>query len=370
MNIPFKKTPIFSSHILSGSSLSNLWHLWKDNRFRVERAFVPKFLLCIFIAFLNTPFALLEKLLYNRRIRKTPIQPPVFILGYPRSGTTYLFYLLSKDPNLAFCKTYECMGPHVMFTFGSVLRFIGKRALPSKRPMDNLALGADLPKEEEFAIGNMGIESMASAYYFPKKFSEYFQRFVLFSGSGKERQNWEKNFIWLLKKLSLKNPGKRLLLKSPFNTGRLRWIAALFPEARFIHIYRHPYAVFSSNERLFEGILPQLAFQKVANEEMEEHIFYTYQATMEQFFKDKAGLPDKRLVEISYEDFIKNQVDTLRRIYQELELGDFESVLPIFEKEIRQYDNYQTNAYALTPEKEKEVYHRWRFAFDAFGYAR
>ncbi len=365
MNIDFKSASASGSHILSGSSLRNLWNLLADNVFRIERQYLPKLMQCALFAALNIPFALAESLLYNRRLKKTPIQPPVFILGYPRSGTTYLFYMLSKDPRLAFCKTYECMGPNVMFTFGWALRRIGRRALPKKRHMDNLPLGADLPKEEEFALCNMGIESMANGCYFPKRFSEYFDRFVLFNGPEREKRNWIKNYTWLLKKLTLKNRGKRLLLKSPFNTGRVKVLTEMFPEARFIHIHRHPYAVYSSNARLYEGILPKLTFHEIAN-----HVFYTYKATLEQFFKEKSAIPKANLVEIAYEEFFDNQIDTLRRIYAQLELGDFETVRPIFEKEMRQYDDYQTNTYRLTPEKEAEVYDKWRFAFEVFGYDR
>lgn len=370
MNIDFKNAPLFASHFLSGSSLRNLWNLLRDNGFRVERQFLPKLLHSGFLVVLSLPFVWLEKLLYHRRIQKTEFKPPVIILGYPRSGTTYLIYLLSKDPNLAFCKTYESLGPHVIFTFGRVLRFIAKRTIPKRRPMDNMALGAELPKEEEFALGNMGIESMANACYFPQKFSEYFDRFVLFKGHEKERHNWTRNYTWLVKKLTLKNKGKRLILKSPFNTGRARLLAEVFPNAKFIHIHRHPYAVYSSNERLYEGILPKLAFHKVDNEDMERHVLYTYKASMEQYLKDKAHLPSHNLFELAYEDFFDNQIEILRQIYTQLDLGDFDAVLPIFEQEMRQYDDYKTNKYGLTPEKEQEVFEHWQFAFHALGYEK
>jgi omega-hydroxy-beta-dihydromenaquinone-9 sulfotransferase len=276
--------------------------------------------------------------------------------------------LMSKDKRFAFCHTDECLGPHTIFTFGRVLRFILKRALPKTRPMDNMALGAMLPKEEEFAIGNMGVESMAHALYFPKKFSEHFNRFVLFSGDTKEKINWKNNHLFLLKKLTLKNKGKRMLLKSPFDTGRVKEILELYPDAKFIHIYRNPYAVYFSNVKLYEGVLPQTAFHRIGNHEMEQHVFYTYKATYKKFIAERPLIPRGNLFEISYEQFIGHEKENLENIYGMLNLGNFNDVLPEIQSELHKTKNYQINKYALPSEKENEVFENWQFAFDAFGY--
>ncbi len=369
MNINFKKSTSWSSHILSGSSLFNIWNLLTDNKFKVGARFWPKIFISAMISFLNTPFILAETIFYNRRIKNTPVKSPVFILGYPRSGTTFLMYLMSKDPRFAFCKMYECMGPNVMFTFAGVLRYIAGKVLPAKRPMDNLELGADVPKEEEFALGNMGVESMANALYFPNNFSIYFDRFVLFKGNTEEKNRFSQNLIRLYKKLTLKNSGKQLLLKSPFNTARIRLLLELFPDAKFIHIHRHPYSVFSSNEKLYESVLPQVSFQEISEVDMENHLFYTYSETMKRYFEDKALLNKDNLYEMSYANFIASPLEILEEVYQQLQLTDFEKVKPFFQNELKNYHNYQTNLHKEDPEKEKKVLQHWMFAYEKLGYS-
>lgn len=368
MNIDFNKKPHTTNHILSGSSLGNFIRILADNKFDVDRKFIPKLLKCLLIILVSIPNYLLEKILYNSKIRKTKIVSPIFILGYPRSGTTHLVYLLSKDSRFAYCKTYEVLGPHVIFTFGKVLRAIARKALPKTRPMDNMALGADLPKEEEFAIANMGIESMAHALYFPKKSSEYVDRFVLFNGNEKEKQNWKHNHKYFVQKITLRSKGKRLLLKSPFDTGRIKEILEIYPDAKFIHIYRNPYAVYSSNEKLFEGVLPQTAFQTVGNSEMEDHLIYSYKKTYEKYFTEQSLIQKGNLFTIAYEEFIGKEKEYLEKTYRQLELGEFNSVLPIFEKELDQRKKYQTNKYSLTSEQEEIIFKEWKFAFEKFGY--
>lgn len=370
MDIKFNKASIFNAHILSGTTIINLFRLLADNKFAISLRFIPRLLLVLPIILLNIPFVILERLLYDQKIKNTIVKQPVFILGYPRSGTTFLMYLLSKDPRFAFCKTYECMGPGVIFTFGPVLRKIAKLVLPAKRPMDNLELGADVPKEEEFALGGMGIGSMANALYFPKNFGNYFNRFVLFNGIPAEKKTYKKNHEWLLKKLTLKNNNKQLLLKSPFNTGRIKVILEMYPDAKFIHIHRHPYSVFLSNEKLYESILPQVALQTVGNLEMKEHVINTYRDSYKSFFNDKTLLKKEQLFEMSYKEFIANPAETLKNVYAQLNLEGFETALPYIIKEAEHYAGYKVNKHAADNEKLEMVYSKWKDIYNLLGYKK
>ena len=69
-----------------------------------------------------------------QRIAQLPIgQDPLFILGYFRSGTTFLHTLLSKDPQFAFTTNYHAGFPHLVLwgqSFFKRLRSIGR---PKKR---------------------------------------------------------------------------------------------------------------------------------------------------------------------------------------------------------------------------------------------
>ena len=78
-----------------------------------------------------------------------------------------------------------------------------------------------------------------------------------------------------------------MLLKSPANTGRVKEILELYPDACFIHIHRDPYAVYQSNEKLYEKILPLLGFQKTDNESIKNYILYSYEKMYKKFLTDK-----------------------------------------------------------------------------------
>ena len=351
MQLDFKKAPIFNGHMLSGSSPLLLWRLLKDNQFAISPRFVPRFLLAFLLTVLNWPISVIENLLFRKKINNTKVQSPVFILGYPRSGTTYLYYLLSRDPQFAFLKTHEAMAPRVIFLFGKVMQWIARMALPKSRPMDNLEMGANMPKEAEFAMANLGIASLAHGYYFPRNFLAYFKKYVLFDGDWKDKEAWQSNFLYLMKKLTLANNGKRLVVKSPFDTARVAAILELFPDAKFIYLERDPAAVFASNEKLFASILPLISLQEVKEDHIEQIIFESYKATIREFQQQKTSIAEGNLVAIQYEDFIQDQEKTLSTIYQRLDLGDFDKALPFIQKEMRQYQHYQKNRYEMEEDR-------------------
>lgn len=51
------------------------------------------------------------RVLYSQAVARQPLHPePVFILGHPRTGTTHLHNLLSRDPAFAYATTFHAGG--------------------------------------------------------------------------------------------------------------------------------------------------------------------------------------------------------------------------------------------------------------------
>jgi hypothetical protein len=361
----------FFSHAAFGSNLP-VWlkFLWR-HKGEIEWVFIPKILYISLIVLFNTPLVIYEALAYGKKIKSQRLLPPLFILGHARSGTTYLHYILSKDRRFAFGNTYETFMPWLFLASGKFTRKIMQAALPETRPMDNLKLGADLPKEEEFAMSCMGEESMVTAYIFPKKMYEYFRKYVLFKEVNyKTVENWKRHLVYFMKKLSYKYGTRPLLLKSPSNTGRVKELLELFPDAKFIHIYRNPYVVYSSNERLYEKTLPNLAFQRAKAETVQDFILQSYRDTYRKYFDDRKMIPKGNLVEFSYEEFIGNELKVLERTYAELALGDFEIVQAALAAQVAEYTGFKTNQYEMDAALKEKIYIEWKFAFEEFGYSK
>ncbi len=359
----------FASHSSFGCGLRAWIKILYRNNFSIHPFFIPKALFISSAILLSTPLRWFEKIKFKKKILQTEIKNPVFIIGHPRSGTTFLHYLISKDPAFGFCATYQAMIPHIFFTASGFFNSVISKALPAKRPMDNLRMGTLLPKEEEFALAAFGPESMVTGYLFPKHFLKIFRESVTFkNGNSASEKNWKKNFDYFLRKLTLAESGKKLLLKSPANTARVKQILSLYPDAKFIHIYRNPFDVYQSYLHLFHKLLPMLSFQQITDEAIEELIFASYIEMYQTYFNDKVLIPQQNLVEIKYENFITDPLSHLEKIYSGIQLEGFEAAKPFIKKELETYNNYQRNEFTLSAALEENIIARWEFAFNAFGY--
>ena len=374
MNIKysFKNHLNLVTHTALGMSLPVWIKFLAKNKFAIDLRALPKVLFMTGNIVTNSPFQLYEALKYNKRINRIKVERPVFIIGHPRSGTTYLQYVLSKDPNFCFCTTNEALIPNAFLSIGGFTRQILKMAMPATRPQDNVKSGADKPKEEEFAIGSMCNVSMVHGYYFPKNIYKIFNESVVFENdSEKEVNTWKKYLDFFAKKITYKYKGKRILLKSPANTGRVKEILELYPDACFIHIHRNPYEVYQSTEKLYEKILPLLGFQQVENEFMKEFIISSYEKMYKKYLVDKLLIPANQLVEMSYIDFVSSPIEQLEKAYSQLNLGDFEKAKSYLKEEIKDVEDYQKNSYLGIDElTKKRINDKWSFFFDEYAYQK
>lgn len=339
------------------------------NKFRIEPAEIPK-VLWITLSILSTNvFRIYEKVRFNKAVSKVTIKEPVFILGYPRSGTTFLHYLISKDEQFSYCATYQVLMPNIFLTMGSFLEKLLRGILPKTRLMDNMKMGTTLPKEEEFAMSALSDASMINGFYFPKNIMKYFKRYVLFTDDKKYENEWKKKYLFFLKKVSLRQ-SKRLLLKSPFNTGRIKQILEIFPDAKFIHIHRNPYEVYYSNEKLYEAILPAFAFHEAGNEEIEKFIFDSYKSTYKKYFNDIMLIPSGNITSISYEELVASPMVTLKKIYEQVGLENFDKASPQIEFELSTYKNYKTNHHIMDEKTNNKMFSEWEEVCMKFGYTK
>jgi hypothetical protein len=310
----------------------------------------------------------IQAALLGRRIAKTRLQgDPIFIIGHWRSGTTLLHELLALDEQYSYANTYDCFAPNHFLISARFLRPLVGLRLPKRRPMDNMAAGCDCPQEDEFALCNMGLPSPYLTILFcnrPPQNQEYFD---LERVSPQQRRRWQRGLLWFLKCLTLRTP-KRIVLKSPPHTFRIRLLLALFPAARFIHIVRSPYVIFPSTVHLWKRLYREHGLQVPKYEGLEEYVFQTFQRMYEVFERDRHLIPSGQLCEIRYEDLIADPIEQMRTLYHRLAMGEFERVRPAMEAYFAQKADYQTNRYELSAELQAEITRRWGWFAEKYGY--
>ncbi len=360
---------LFVEHPLMGVSLHNWLHVLALNRFHVHIRHLPKVLFITGTAVLNVPIQLYEYLRFSRKIKRQQVVAPVFIVGHPRSGTTYLHYLMSKDPQFGFCTVFQGILPHIFMSGGKLFRNLIKLAMPPTRPQDNVKITVDAPKEEEFALANMTTTSYMFSFYFPRYAMKHFKRSVVFMSGETNRLEWKRNFEYFIRKLALNNPNKRLLLKSPPNTGRIKEILEIFPDAKFIHIHRDPLEVYQSTIRLYEKVIGVTSFQKPNPEELKKYILEAYQMIYTKYLEDTKNLSKEQLVEVSYASLEENPMETLKGIYEALHLKEFDQAKTFIQQEIDDTLDYEKNSYIKISEEDTSIVNeKWGEIAKNWGY--
>ena len=257
---------------LAGSTFTNLMRLLAQNHFKVDIIGIPRVLYSTIMSLSLFPLGIYEKIWLNNKIKEIVIDnQPIFIIGHWRSGTTFLHNLIAQDSNFAFPTTFQTVTPGIFIKFEKIIKPLVDSSLPSKRPEDDVDLGVDLPQEEEYAMGNISPYSFYNGWCFPQNM-EFYNRFVCMENVSKKIiEEWKEVYLYYLKKLTLYSKGKQLILKNPSNTARVKLILEMFPDAKFIHIYRNPYHTFLSMKRNIEKEMILYCVQKPRNEKIIEN---------------------------------------------------------------------------------------------------
>lgn len=393
------------NHPLSGIT-SAQWArmVWRHGRSMDVFTYWPRLLFITCMSVLNSFFALCDWLVYGRAVANQELNDePVFVLGHPRTGTTHLHNLLSKDERFAFATTFSVGFPSSFLCLRAVAPAIGL-LMDSTRPMDNMSLAWDTPQEDELAMNQMS--SGTSPYaplLFPRKEKSFrpFYRFLLARTNGedsgdaeledadaepcdpKDFERWRRAFILFLKKTQYAAGGahKRLLLKSPVHTARVRLIKSLFPKATFVFIHRHPLEVFRSAAHMADAYYWQCYLQRPRALDVQEFILHQGALLHRAYREDVAAMEaekgrdlkkQKRLAEVRFAELDADPVGTLRATYAALGWTEaFKKVEPAIERYRRSLVDFKKNAFpkeGLSSEAEAEVRRRWRAWFEDLGY--
>jgi hypothetical protein len=361
-------------HPLALGSFRNWLTLLRENG-DIDAMFIPRILTVSLLALLTSPLRIYERLSYEEVLNRTAIHPsPIFIIGHWRTGTTHLQNLLCQNKDLSFVSTFQAMAPgFCLVGRGVVKRVLGRiteKVYPT-RLIDNIPLSLDSPQEEEYAIANMSPYSFLHVFSFPRHAPQFFERYVLFNDLSEEiLDKWRQVYLQVLRKASFISNGSRLVLKNPAHSGRLSIILELFPEAKFIHLYRNPYDLFLSTLWLYKIVLPRSQVQQIDWEQVEEYILTFYAQLMRKFLADKSRIPPRNLVEVKFEDLEAAPLEQLRKIYQGLDLPGFTGAEPAMRSYLESVAGYRKNQYVLKDEIIEKVNQNWQFTFDEWGYER
>lgn len=268
--------------------------------------------------------------------RQEQISQPVFIIGNPRSGTTFLQRLLARDPeNFLAMRTWEIFAaPSILsrktLSFAtSTARAIGVRVSRRIRKLESLWKDSDrihrlklrAPEEDEYLLihifSNLKIWSFAAM-------EEEADPFIFFDDimpDADKARIMDFYQACIQRHVHYHGGGaKHYLAKNPNFSPMIKTLLDRFPDGKFIYLIRTPLKAIPSHISLKEREWQMLGspLEKYACRDFilkaSEH-WYEYPL---QVLKE---LPDDQQIVVRFDDLVSNTKGTIQEIYQRLGLA-------------------------------------------------
>lgn len=254
-------------------------------------------------------------------IAQGPVDHPIFIVGQPRTGTTILYDLLALDPELRAPLTWEIdkpLPPPETATRDTDPRIDEVDAVLSMA--DSLIpgftsfhpMGARLAQECVRITGG----DFRSMIFFCQYRVRTYDRWLLHEADLAPAYRWHRQF---LQHLQSADPAPQWLLKSPAHLWDLDALAAEYPDAVIVQTHRDPLKVITSVSAL-SAHLRKMASDDVDLHEISadyaEDIFLGLDRGMDA--RQRGVIPSDRIVDVHFQDFVADPIETVRSIYTAL----------------------------------------------------
>ena len=357
-------------YVWFGMRFMTLMRLFWRGRFSFTLNCIPDSLALFIWVPWNTPLTWISEALFKKKAESLPLdQPPIFVVGHWRSGTTFLHDLFSEDPNLAFPTTYECFFPHHFLLTEGTLDHAFKVLLPKHRPQDDVPVGFDRPQEEEFAMLMLGEGSPLITMAWPR-LGPADTEYLDFDGvPDKKVKSWADKYMWFYRRLMLKH-GKTLVMKTPPNATRIKVLTKLFPDARWVFIARNPLKVFPSSVKLWRALYSTQGLHNPPYVEpwLDDYVLDILERFSKVYERDRHLIPKENLVEIRYEDLVKDPIASMRGIYETLRIDKFEEAEGPMRATLSDRSDHKVSTYQMPKALTKRIAERLKPFIDRHGY--
>lgn len=253
-------------------------------------------------------------------ILKLPVEQPIFILGFPRSGTTFLQNLLCCDPDAYFLSASDLQYPFPeRKDWGSV-----RDKRPQVLQQQTEKLKQMFPVIDQ--IHDFSSPAECEALFFPnfvddQLFTAYSPDFMERWGSQVSDNDWLQTYQFHRQQLqhlnwykqgqsktsSVSSPTKHWVLKHIDHMRRLDVLLQVYPDARIIQLFRDPVKFVASTANLACQVL-HIHRKTVNPVQIGASVLKQFSTWGHQYQVLREGLPSGRVYDMQYMDLVSDPI--------------------------------------------------------------
>jgi hypothetical protein len=250
-------------------------------------------------------------------ITSAPVAAPIVIMGMPRTGTTFLQRLLSRDPGLRSLPYWEAFAPLPTGPADDRRAPIADRVASAEKAikfLDRVApdmkavheLDATEPDEEIWLLGVALGSMLFEAQWNVPAYAEWYD--------SADLQPAYDELHTLLQVLQWYRPADRWLLKSPQHLERIPELRAAFPDAVIVQTHRDPVSVVASTASMI-SYSRRMSSSTISPPTIGRYWAWRIERlltrSMEQ--RDATGTP---VVDVRFEDLMADPLSIVEEIYR------------------------------------------------------
>ncbi len=344
-----------SGQVTSGMELRVLARMLFENGLDFRPGNLIRLLVLLAVSLLTSTLSFFNSLYRVLVIERRAVRDdPIFVVGHWRTGSTYLHELMMLDDRLAAPNTLQCTAPRAYPLSCLVMAPFMMLSINKKRPMDNVQIGAFTPQEDEFALFRLTGFSPMKGLVFPRPDGGYFlndEKCDFLPKSEKATARWIADLRFVMQ-LASGRRGRRVVLKNPCHSFRIRLLHGLFPDASFIFIHRDPMQVIPSTRRMWSILGPRNTLRGRWRDPSVSEVLQVYNWLERSAGEQGATIPAGRKIEVSFDDLEQHPEEVLERIYERLGMSVSPMLQRLWARRIAASKTYQKNRHALTPSEE------------------
>jgi hypothetical protein len=318
----------------------------------------------------------INRLFLNEYIQRNPaiedidINSPIFVIGFPRTGTTLLQNVLSAGKGYRSLYFWELITPYPLHK--NYIKDKQKRMMRANLLLRLFKLGApDLP-----IVHDIKVKSKEECWILLAN------TLVLINtdlGTGLHQWNrWimqmDRSWVYeeykrLLQIQAHMTKTDRFVLKCPSHIWNIDSILRVFPDACFVWAHRNPTKIIASTCSLV-GIAKRFFYDSIDKSEVGESVLTRFASVADEAIKFRNNVDDNQFYDVIFNDLIKNTPESVRRIkdyfkqtHEKSHENEIQNYLKISRKGKFRMHSYSLEQFNL---KQEEVIDRFQKYIERF----